>query len=48
MIINKNWATISKNKYTGETHRFTYSGYLLFGLIPIYIRKIDIDIPRVD
>jgi hypothetical protein len=50
MIIKKTWYTIKKNEKGIRTYpvdvRRSWVGYFLFGLIPLYIKQIAIDVVR--
>lgn len=35
MIIKKTW----KGKFTGLTFRYKYTGWFLFGIIPLYVSR---------
>jgi hypothetical protein len=51
MIIYKQWLTV-KTKQEGTEHkptktRFLWDGWFLFGVIPLYIRRKNLDLPSV-
>jgi hypothetical protein len=43
MIIYKQWKKIIKKD--GQKTRYICEGWFLFGVLPLYIKQIDLDIP---
>ena len=39
MIIKKTWVTLKAKKF-GTMHRYHYTGWFLFGCVPLYLVRV--------
>jgi len=42
MIVQKSWNTKNKKFGPAQPRQFVYTGWFLFGIIPIYIKRVGI------